>query len=108
MPGVAAADVYARQVWWFATVATAAIAVWLVAFGNGWVAWGVTIALLLAPHLIGAPEPQTFTGPVPTEIGSLFASRAFGIGMATWVLLGCFAGYFWQREGARISATQTA
>ncbi len=108
VPGVAAADVYARQVWWFATVVTAAVAVWLVAFGNGWAAWGAAIALLLVPHLIGAPEPETFAGPVPTEIGALFASRAFGIGMAAWVLLGCFAGHFWQREGARIGATQAA
>ena len=108
VPGVAAADVYARQVWWFATVATAAVAVWLVAFGSGWIAWGVAVALLLAPHLIGAPEPEAFSGPVPTEIGALFASRAFGVGMAAWVLLGCFAGYFWQREGARLETAQTA
>lgn len=40
VPGVAAADVYERQIWWFATVATAALAVWLIAFGRNWLAWG--------------------------------------------------------------------
>ncbi|MCV0424721.1 MAG: CbtA family protein [Roseibium sp.] len=108
VPGVAAADVFARQVWWWATVLSAGVGLWLIAFGRNWLAWGIAAILLLAPHVIGAPEPDTFTGPVPTEIGALFASRAFGVGMVAWMLLGCFAGYFWQREGARIDATQAA
>ena len=101
VPGVAAADVGARQIWWFATVGAAAVALWLIGFGKSWLAWGVAVILLMAPHVIGAPEPDTFTGPVPTEIGALFAARAFGVGLAAWVLLGCFAGYFWESEGAR-------
>lgn len=106
VPGVAAADVAARQVWWFATVAMAAVAMWLVAFGKSWLAWGAAALLLLAPHLVGAPEPEVFTGPVPTELGSLFAARALGVGAVAWLLLGCFAGHFWQREGQRTGATQ--
>lgn len=108
VPGVAAADVGARQIWWFATVGAAAVALWLIAFGNNWVMWGIAAALLLAPHIIGAPEPDTFTGPVPTEIGALFAARALGVGLAAWVLLGSFAGYFWQREAAHASASARA
>ncbi|MFD3191665.1 CbtA family protein [Sedimentitalea sp. HM32M-2] len=98
VPGVAAADVTARQVWWFATVGSAIAAMALIAFGRGWTAWGIAAILLMAPHIIGAPEPDSFAGPVPTELGALFAARAFGVGMAAWVLLGCFSGYFWQRE----------
>ena len=40
------------------------------------------------------------SGPVPPEIAALFASRALGIGLAAWALLGLLAGYFWQREAA--------
>ncbi|MEM9471430.1 MAG: CbtA family protein [Pseudomonadota bacterium] len=108
VPGVAAADVYARQVWWFATVAAAAVAMWLIAFGKNWVMWAAAVILLAAPHVIGAPEPDTFTGPVPTEIGALFAARALGVGLAAWVLTGLFAGYFWQREGEREDLASTA
>jgi len=104
VPGVAAADVYERQIWWFLTVAAAAIAVWFIAFGKSWKSWGASVVLLLVPHLLGAPQPDVFTGPVPTEIGALFASRAFGIGFAAWVLLGLFAGYFWNRESEREAA----
>lgn len=104
VPGVAAADVYARQVWWFATVGAALVALWLIAFGGNLISYVIAAALLLAPHLIGAPEPDVFTGPVPTEIGALFAARAFGIGLVAWVLVGAFAGYFWQSEGKRVEA----
>ena len=99
VPGVAAADVAVRQVWWFGTAGAAAVALWLLAFGKSWMWWGVAVILLLAPHVVGAPEPDVFTGPVPTEIGALFAARALGVGMAAWVILGCCAGYFWQSEG---------
>lgn len=104
VPGVAAAEVGARQIWWTATVAAAGIAMWLIAFGKGWTFYVAAAVLLMAPHLIGAPEPESFAGPVPTEIGALFAARAFGVGMAAWVLVGTFAGHFWQTEGAHETA----
>lgn len=100
VPGVAAADVHERQIWWFATVAATGIALWLIAFVRNWASYGIAAVLLLAPHVIGAPEPEVFTGPVPTELGALFAARAFGVGMAAWALVGCFAGHFWSSQAA--------
>jgi cobalt transporter subunit CbtA len=100
VPGVAAADVAERQVWWWSTVAATAIALALIAFGRNWVFWVLATGLLLAPHLIGAPHPDAFSGPVPPELAALFAARALGVGFAAWALLGLLAGYFWQRESA--------
>ncbi|MGV6847661.1 MAG: CbtA family protein [Marinibacterium sp.] len=97
VPGVAAADLEARQMWWAATVGASALAMWLIAFGRGWIAWGAGIVLLLAPHVYGAPQPDEFYGPAPPELSALFAARAFGVGMAAWVVLGCLAGYLWRR-----------
>ena len=108
VPGVAAADVYSRQVWWFATVGAAAVALWLIAFGQSWKAWAPAVVLLLAPHVVGAPQPDVFTGPVPTEIGALFAARAYGVGLAGWVMIGCLGGYFWSRESVSVGAAETA
>ena len=99
VPGSAAADVATRQVWWFSTIAVTGLSMALIAFGQNWKAWGAAIVLLLLPHVIGAPHPDTFTGTTPPELGSLFASRALGVGLAAWVLLGLFAAYFWQHEG---------
>ncbi|QPM91042.1 CbtA family protein [Pseudooceanicola algae] len=108
LPGVAAADLLQRQIWWGCTVVATGAALWLVAFGKGPVAWGIAVLLLLAPQVIGAPEPDVFIGPVPPELGSHFASRALGVGLAAWVLTGLFAGHFWQRETASGAARAAA
>lgn len=102
VPGVAAADVGARQIWWWSTVTATALALGLIAFGKSPVAWGAAVLLLLAPHVIGAPQPDSFAGPVPPELAALFATRALGVGLAAWALLGLFSGYFWQRESAEV------
>jgi predicted cobalt transporter CbtA len=101
VPGVAAADVALRQVWWFAIVAMTAAALWMIAFGRSFVLYAFAVLLLLAPHVVGAPEPAQLAGTVPPEIAALFAARALGLGLVAWVMLGAFAGYFWQKEGAR-------
>ena len=100
VPGVAAGELFARQIWWTATVAATVLAMALIAFGKGPLVWIAAAVLLLAPQWAGAPHPDSFAGPVPPEIASLFTARGIGTGMAGWVLLGIFSGYFWQRETA--------
>lgn len=95
LPGMSAADVDARQIWWFATVAATAIALWLIAFGRNWAMWGAAIILLATPHIIGAPMPDTLTGPAPPELGAEFAARAIGTGLAAWTALGLLLGAAW-------------
>ncbi|MCG6883136.1 MAG: CbtA family protein [Silicimonas sp.] len=108
VPGVAAADVAARQIWWGATVAMAVGAMWLLAYGSGPAAWGAVVVLLAAPHMVGAPEPAAFTGPVPPEIAGLFAARVFGVGLIGWVLMGMFAGMLWSRSSETEGSAQAA
>ena len=98
VPGVAAADVTPRQVWWFATVGATGVALWLIAFGRSLVVWGLAVLLILAPHLFGAPEPDVLTGPAPPEIAALYAARVFGVGLAVWACLGVFAGALWSGD----------
>lgn len=95
LPGMSAADVTERQIWWFATVAATAAALWLIAFGKNWAVWGAAVILLAAPHIIGAPMPDTFTGPAPPELGAEFAARALGTGLAVWATLGALTAYLW-------------
>jgi cobalt transporter subunit CbtA len=95
LPGMNAADVEARQIWWFATVAATGVALWLIAFGQNWAMWGAAIILLAAPHIIGAPVPDTLTGPAPPELGAEFAARAIGVGLAVWTTLGLLLGAAW-------------
>lgn len=108
VPGVAAADVEVRQVWWFATVLMAAVAIWLIAFGKGPLAWGAAVLLLIAPHMVGAPEPDAFAGPVPPEISALFVARVFGVALAGWAVMGVCSGWLWSRDDQTNGKTQTA
>lgn len=98
VPGVATVDVAARQVWWFATAIATGLGLALLAFGRGAAAVGLAVVLILAPHVIGAPELDQLYGPAPTEVGALFAARALGHGLVAWALTGALAGYFWQRS----------
>ncbi|WMS43646.1 CbtA family protein [Acuticoccus sp. MNP-M23] len=107
VPGVAAADVVLRQIWWWATVISAGAGLWLIAFSRNWLGVVGAVVLLLAPHLIGAPEPDGFTGPVPTELGATFAARALGVGAMAWGLLGLFAAVFWRSEQAASAKAST-
>ncbi|SLN59745.1 putative cobalt transporter subunit (CbtA) [Roseovarius litorisediminis] len=100
VPGAAYVDLTARQVWWWGTAIATAVAMALIAFGTGAGMWGAAVVLLLAPHLIGAPQPEAFAGSVPPELASMFAARALGVGLASWALTGLLGGYFWQRENA--------
>lgn len=95
VPGVAAADVGARQVWWVLTALMAACALWLIAFARRPVAIALSAVLLLAPHLWGAPEPESFAGMVPPEIAAKFATRALGVNLAAWVVLGALVSRIW-------------
>ena len=110
VPGVAAADVEMRQIWWFATVILTALGLWLISFSKQSILMIGGALLIVAPHLVGAPEPEIFTGPAPTEIGALFAGRALGIGLASWALLGYFSALFLAQETIRSEhkSTETA
>lgn len=100
LPGMSAADVTARQVWWYGTVIATGLGLWLIAFGNNIAMWAPAVILLLAPHVIGAPLADQMTGPTPPELASEFAARALGTGLAAWALLGALAAFFWSKENA--------
>lgn len=97
LPGTIAAELGARQVWWWSTVAATATGIGLLAYGRQvwmYVAAGV---LLAAPHVIGAPQPDAFFGLAPPELAAAFAARVLGAALVVWACLGWFAGHFWSR-----------
>lgn len=97
VPGTSAASVSIRQVWWFGTIVATATGLWLTAFGKNWIHWAIAIVALAIPHIIGAPEPEVYTGTAPTELGGMFAARSLGVAFTAWVVLGMLAGLLWSR-----------
>jgi cobalt transporter subunit CbtA len=99
LPGASSAPLEERQAWWLATVAASAAGIALGIYGG--MMWKLAgLALIVAPHLLGAPHPEQFFGRVPPELSALFATRSLGVGAASWLTLGAVAGLFWSRRDA--------
>jgi len=100
LPGTAAADVNARQIWWTATVFATATGLCLVLRISS--VWAILLGLLLMgmPHIIGAPHPEILTHQIPSELAAQFASRSLVLHAITWALAGSAVGYLWNRQGA--------
>lgn len=97
LPGTLAADLGERQVWWWGTVAATAAALGLLGYGRSLVTAAIAVVLLAAPHVIGAPELEGFSGVAPPEVSAAFAARVLGVGLAVWALMGWVAGFVWAK-----------
>ena len=100
LPGIPAADLHARQIWWVATVIAAVIALALVAYGQNPVAYAGAAVLLIAPHIIGAPQLAQMAGTAPPSLAGEYVARSYAVAMASWVSLGVLAAWFWNRGSA--------
>lgn len=100
LPGTIAGDLGARQVWWWGTVVATIIAFGLMAYGGSVLTLALGIAVLAAPHLIGAPMVEGFSSPAPAELGAIFAARVLGVGLIVWAAMGWIAGAVWEKETA--------
>jgi cobalt transporter subunit CbtA len=93
LPGMPSADLLARQLWWVATVALTAGGLALIAFRRALWAAVLGIALIVAPHVVGAPHPASFDSPVPHELAQRFVAGVVVSGLLFWALLGGCAGF---------------
>ncbi|MCB1346509.1 MAG: CbtA family protein [Rhodobacteraceae bacterium] len=97
LPGTAAADLGARQVWWWSTVLATGAGLALLAYGRSRLLAAVAVALIAAPHVFGAPVLDGYYGYAPTEVGAMYSARVLGVGLAVWAFLGWLAGRQWAR-----------
>lgn len=104
MPGTPGEDVELRQLWWITTAIASALAFALFAYGRTPLFIVIGLALLLAPHLIGAPHLDGYAGLAPPELSAEYVARSLAVGMISWSVLGLAAGYFWNRDADPKSA----
>jgi cobalt transporter subunit CbtA len=97
LPGSVAGDLVSRQVWWVATVAATAAGLGLMVFVRAGWAIAVGIALIAAPHVVGAPPPGEGSGLVPPELAAAFVARSLGVNAVFWALLGLSTGALYAR-----------
>jgi cobalt transporter subunit CbtA len=93
LPGMPAADLLARQIWWIATAVLTAGGLALAVFRRSLPAAVAGLILILTPHLIGAPQPAQFDTTVPPALARNFVVAVVMSSLVFWVLLGGLAGY---------------
>ena len=98
LPGTPAAELELRQLWWLSTAAASVLAIALIAYGQSALYVVVGLVLLVAPHLIGAPHMEGYSGVAPPELSGEYVARSLAVGMIAWTALGLAAGYFWNRS----------
>lgn len=92
LPGMPAADLVARQVWWLGTIAATGLAIYLIATRRETWAMAAAVALIGLPHLIGAPVSVTHESAVPPALAASFAANAIAANAIFWSLIGIFLG----------------
>jgi cobalt transporter subunit CbtA len=93
LPGTAAADITARQLWWVGTAAATAAGLALLAFATPTPAKIVGALVILVPHLIGAPQPEWHQALAPQELATRFLVMTMVLGATFWLLLGGLTGF---------------
>ncbi len=94
LPGMPAADVTLRQVWWVGTVTATGVGLWLLATRREEWALFAALALVLLPHLIGAPQPAGHESLVPAPLAANFAGVVLGANALMWLIIGTLLGRF--------------
>jgi cobalt transporter subunit CbtA len=97
LPGMPAAELGPRQIWWISTAVCTAIGLGLLAYTRSALLAALAIVLLVAPHLIGAPLPPTHETAVPIELHARFVNAVYATNLVFWAVLGTLAGVIRQR-----------
>lgn len=107
LPGMPAAELGARQLWWWATALSAGAGFLALAKLRNWTGIGIAAVSLLVPQIIGAPQlAAESSGAVPATLATEFAAAALAAGALFWLTVGPLLGYlselFARREATHL------
>jgi cobalt transporter subunit CbtA len=97
LPGMAAADLATRQVWWWGTAIATGAGVLVVAKFRNVIALGIAAVLILLPHIVGAPAAPDEPSTVPARLAAEFAATSLATGAVFWLSAGPLLGWFSER-----------
>lgn len=94
LPGMVNADLFARQIWWLGTIAATGGAIYCFAIRRE--AWApfLGIALLLLPHVIGAPPPPESQTTLPPALAARYVAGVLASAAVFWLVMGVLLGRF--------------
>ncbi len=100
LPGVPAAPLLSRQLWWSATAAATAAGLGLIFLRRSPWAAVLGLCLIALPHLIGAPQLEHVHTDVPEELSRRFVGFVTVTSLLFWTLLGSLTGIAYRRFSA--------
>lgn len=92
LPAMPAADLTRRQIWWTATVMATAAGLGLLAFRKSLPLALIAVAVIVAPHIVGAPQPDSFESPIPEGLHHQFVVAVTLTNLVFWLVLGGIVG----------------
>ncbi len=100
VPGTEAAPLADRQLWWWATVLATGGGIALIVYGRRIQYYVAAVALIAAPHIIGAPQPEAHGGLAPESLAHEFILVVMVTMLLFWLALGAASGFFYKRFSA--------
>jgi len=105
VPGMEAAPLHARQIWWVLAVGSAALACAVAGFARAPWRWLVAVVLLALPFVVGAPQLQgdALAGfgaeahAALEQLGAQFIWATTWVSLSFWACMGLVCGAAFQR-----------
>lgn len=92
MPSMPAADIIPRQAWWISTAVATSAGLALLIFRRSFPLAALGLLLILAPHVIGAPQPDSYETAVPEGLHQQFIVSVTVISLVFWAVMGVTVG----------------
>lgn len=104
LPGSETAPLLARQLWWLATAAATGGGLALLALSRHVGLACLGAALVVLPHLYGAPGGEAHAHLVPETLAHRFVVATTVASFLFWAVLGASTGYFYRRFASPIAS----
>lgn len=93
LPGGHPADLLLRQAWWLGTAGATAVGLWLLVMQDRRWLRAAGVALLIVPHLIGAPQATGADTEAHAALSIRFVWASLTANAALWATLGLAVGW---------------
>ena len=100
LPGMPAADLVARQTWWWGTAIATGFGIAFIALKKCIPYRMLGVSLIALPHLIGAPRSQAYDSAVPAALAADYVANSIAMMALFWIVLGISLGWALNRPGA--------
>lgn len=98
LPGMPAAELTSRQVWWVGTALATAAGIYLLAVKrHAPLAVLAALIVIALPHAIGAPQPAAYESAVPAGFAAAYVGKSLAVNALLWALIGLALGYILPR-----------